>query len=170
LFDFPFFCAETYPPVFVKGHNEEFYASRKPGFVGSGTYTEIGKSPISCTLERVLQENPFSSADELGYKVTFSDGSMVTHFDSSTMNSVPLNHECYLLDVSPDIRPLTQSPRGIVGSANDNDDRLLALISDNFCVQVLPKTFASSSFLEIFRCAGTIDGRFRTSIACSEGI
>jgi len=67
----------------------------------SGTYTEIGKSPITCTLERILQENPFSSSDELGYIVTFTDGSMVTHFDSSTLNSVPLNHECYVLDVTP---------------------------------------------------------------------
>lgn len=44
------------------------------------------------------------------------------------------------------------------------EDRLLALISDKFlCVQLLPKTFAFSSFNENFRCESTIDKRFRTS-------
>jgi hypothetical protein len=103
---------------------------------------------MSCTLKRVLEENPFSNDIELGYEVIFSDGSTVTHFDSSTANSVPLNHECYNLEVTPVVAHLaTEVSRviGTMGSSDEKDDHLLSLISNKFCIEVIQPALTERS-------------------------
>ena len=71
---------------------------------------------MRCTIKRVISE-----ADELGYEIIFSDGSMVTYLDPSTLYSVPLNNECYVLDVVPDFSTQIEAPRGTIGSVNEKD-------------------------------------------------
>ena len=123
-------------------HGELFFASREPGFIAGATFTEIGRSPVRCTIKRVISE-----ADELGYEIIFSDGSMVTYLDSSTLYSVPLNNERYVLDVVPDFSTQIEAPRGTIGSDNEKDDLLLALISEKFCREVLQPRYFYFSFL-----------------------
>ena len=72
---------------------------------------------------------------------------MATYLDSSTLYYVPLNNECYVLDVVPDFSTQIEAPRGTIGSVNEKDDLLLALISKKFCIEVLQPRCVYFSFL-----------------------
>ena len=119
-------------PFLRSGARRNIFAYHEPGFIAGTTFTEIGKSPVRCKIKMVISE-----ADELGYEITFCDGFMVTYLDSSILYSVPLNNECNVFDVVPDFTTRIEASRETIGSVNEKDNILLALINNKFCIEVL---------------------------------
>ena len=110
-----------------------------PGFVARAIFTDISEGvPRSCELRRVRAENPYSGdEEELAYEVIFDDGPTIIHFDSSTSNSVPLNHECYMI-VTDEGGSHNNTPivRGTAGAVDPKENRLIALKSQRFNLEV----------------------------------
>ena len=107
--------------------DEEYFKSRNVGFSATAIFTDIGKEPRQCTIERIIGETE-SGRTELGYSVSFKGGEVLTCFDSYTTTSLLLNYDCYrIIDM---LQPGNVS-RARVGS-QINDSRWM------ICATLLP--------------------------------
>ena len=116
--------------------DEEYFKSRNVGFSATAIFTDIGKEPRQCTIERIIGETE-SGRTELGYSVSFKGVEVLTCFDSYTTTSLLLNYDCYrIIDM---LQPGNVS-RARVGSPDSNRDNIEQLIADKFCITVIPPT------------------------------
>ena len=123
---------------------EEYFATRRVGFVARAIFTDIGGSPKDCTMTRNVSENSVGEMG-LGYEITFSDGQAYSYLDAHTSVSVLNNNLCYRIVEVLCSGESTASAR--VGAVDKSADDAEALISKGFYVTV---TFIDNLVLIFF--------------------